>query len=136
MENHKLSATMLEFLEERRKTCFGFHRHLFEDFNARDSEGATILHLVLWMEEFDIAKELISLGVELNSADSLGYTPLHVAVSQQSLVIVKLLVKAGANLNARNEFNKTPLEHASSEGNEEIANFLHDYITKNKASGD
>ena len=57
----------------------------FTDINAVDSLGDNALAAALWSEHFEVARELIELGIDLNTHGDLGKTPVHVAPRADTL---------------------------------------------------
>ncbi|GAB6167457.1 hypothetical protein JCM19992_34570 [Thermostilla marina] len=78
--------------------------------------GATPLHLAVLCNRPEVARFLISRGVDLNrhAADSFGGTPLHWAAALGRLELVRLLLEAGADVNALDYRKATPLDAANS----------------------
>lgn len=122
--SRKRSANLLDYLEHMRKTSISFGDADFEDLDVRDDEGESLLHKAIIMDEPEIVRELIELGVELNFHGDLGYTPLHYATSYERLHIVKILVEGKADIDSLDEGLMTPL-HLSALGKKlEIVQFL------------
>jgi len=65
---------------------------------------------------FDLAKQLISLGADTNACDNQGATPLHKALQYGKFDVVQLLVEQGADVNSWNARDSTPLHMASEYG--------------------
>jgi ankyrin repeat protein len=118
------SANLRDYLEHMRKTSWHFENSDFKDLDARDDEGESLLHKAVIMDEPEIVKELVELGVELNFHGDLGYTPLHCAVIFQFLAIVTILVEARADIDSLDEGKMTPLHLAAMGKKLEIVEFL------------
>lgn len=76
------------------------------------SYGFTLLHVVATEGDVDLAKCLLSAGVDVNAADSGGRTPLHQAADQRHAEMCQFLIQAGANPNKRDNAGRTPLQSA------------------------
>ena len=70
------------------------------DLNTFDEYGFTPLIEAALVNNFDIAKILISYGAEVNLQDATGGTPLHWAVDNNNVELAQLLLEKGANPNA------------------------------------
>jgi ankyrin repeat protein len=71
------------------------------DPNARDSEGATPLHVACAKGSNDATVvTLLARGADLRAADVFGATPLHWAASYHRPGAARLLLDAGADVNA------------------------------------
>ena len=64
-------------------------------------------------ESIEIAKLLISKGVDVNAKDDVGWTPLHIAANVGHNEITELLIANGADVNAKGLHSKTPLHYAA-----------------------
>jgi len=76
---------------------------------ARDPPGVTLLHRATSVE---IAKFLVSRGIDVNATDEAGQTPLHVAVSGRQNDLVEALIAMGAAVDAADRYGSRPLTHA------------------------
>ena len=122
-----------------------FIRKLIEygaDFNAKDSEGMTVLHLTAMLGKWSTPRKLIrtfECGADINAIDNNGMRPLdvaiqyrnyemveslyrngensqprlHIAVQCLSALKIKYLVDKGADINKRNEDGMTALHWAA-----------------------
>ena len=59
--------------------------------------------------KWDVAKDLISKGVDINAQDKNGNTVLHLLCFNTNLEMMETLLKAGADPNKRDKENMTPL---------------------------
>ncbi|MCK7555018.1 ankyrin repeat domain-containing protein [Chitinophaga sedimenti] len=94
------------------------------DVNAKNDEGLTPLHIVLYPE---VAETLIKLGADVNAKSMDDETPLHIQVAEgeQQYDMVKLLLQHGANKNAKDVNGERPYEIARDrEEDEEILKLL------------
>lgn len=76
------------------------------DLNRTD-DGFTALMLATWIEDIEMVKFFIEVGVDLEVRDNDGRTALIIAAEIGSTVVVELLIKAGANIEARNNRGDT-----------------------------
>ena len=95
----------------------------FTNISWSTVEGENALHVAIIRNEYNIAKELIDLGIEINARGDLGHTPLHEAASNGHIGLVKLLVENGADVHALNE-GVPPFTLARYSSNDEICNYL------------
>lgn len=95
----------------------------FSDINATTYEGENALHVAISRDEYDIAEELIRLGINIDARGDLGYTPLHQAASTGKMKFVKLLVENGADVFALNE-GHPPFTLARFSKNDDICDYL------------
>ena len=70
--------------------------------NARDENGHSLLHGAARTNEYDVAKELIALGVDVSAIGRHGFTPLHIAAHGNARSVAALLIEHGADVNAGN----------------------------------
>jgi len=94
--------------------------------NAKNSEGATLLHeAVSVVRSKEIVTLLIGAGADVNAKDENGNTPLHDAVGIEDREMVELLLaKEGINAEAQDEDGKTPLHIAVRQGCTEMVELL------------
>ncbi|POZ52027.1 ankyrin repeat domain-containing protein [Methylovulum psychrotolerans] len=95
----------------------------FSDINATNYEGDNALHLAILRDEYEIAEELIELGINIDARGDLGRTPLHGAASTGKMQFVMLLVENGADLFALNE-GYPPFTLARFSKNDAICDYL------------
>jgi serine/threonine protein kinase len=87
----------------------------------------TLLHQV---KSIQLAKIIITNGVNVNAKDEYGNTPLHMAVYNENYELIDLLIRKGANINLLNKERKVPLHLAmdigtpDSKNNTKLAAFL------------
>ena len=92
-----------------------------------EGDYGSLLHRAVEMEMWEggpeLAKLLISLGVDLNKTDKYGYTPLMRAVENiefsddgSSQKCAKILIEAGADVNIKNDRGETVLMLAIEDG--------------------
>jgi hypothetical protein len=72
----------------------------------------------------DLAKQLLSQGVDINFADTSGMTPLMGAALEGREDIVAFLLANGADVNAKDRAGQTSLDHAASKGYIQIMRLL------------
>jgi ankyrin repeat protein len=86
--------------------------------DARDSKGATALHLTsgAWIPSAETVKILIEAKADVHARDQKGSTPLHEAIKQKQFDIAKVLVAAGAEVEAKDQRGNTPLSLAEQAG--------------------
>lgn len=81
---------------------FQAHIDKGETLNDLDEYGFTPLIECAIVGRYDVAKALLSLGVEVDKPDVTGRTALHWAVDNNNEALSKLLISHGANPNAYN----------------------------------
>lgn len=94
------------------------------DVNAKNDEGMTPLHLVLYPE---VAETLLKLGADVNAKSIDDETPLHIQVAEgeQQYDMVKLLLQHGASKTAKDVNGERPYDIARDrEEDEEIIKLL------------
>ncbi|XP_069740326.1 protein phosphatase 1 regulatory inhibitor subunit 16B-like isoform X2 [Narcine bancroftii] len=80
------------------------------DLNARDAQGATLLHVVSANGFCTVAELLLEHGAKVNLKDRDGWEPLHAAACWGQIQIAELLTAHGASLNARTYLKETPID--------------------------
>lgn len=87
------------------------------DINAKDEDGATLLHLVAAQNEDPaVAVLLIEQGADVTVSAQNGATPLHLAAAQNvNPAMVEVLLDGGADVNADDWLNATPLHLAAAQ---------------------
>lgn len=91
------------------------------NIHAKDTKGATPLHLAACANSAEVARLLMKAGGDVVARDNNGATPLHYSCyyrrtrkSSPPLVeIARLLLEAGADIYARDADGFTPLHHAA-----------------------
>ncbi|XP_064537903.1 tyrosine-protein kinase Shark [Drosophila montana] len=95
------------------------------NFDAKNKDGQTALHLAALNCNEDILKLLLNARVQVNSSDSFGYQPLHYACRQKPASFIRTLIAAQANVQGRNiENGYVPLHEAAKHGNLEAVQEL------------
>lgn len=103
------------FLEAAGNGKIGFVWHLLDkgaDFNCRDGNGSTALHLAVMSNHLAVMDILPNYGADANARDSSGRTPLHVAVRSDAVDSIKVLLKSRANVNCPDDSGTTTLHYA------------------------
>ena len=90
---------------------------------SRDADGDTALHVLVWQNDLQGVRALISAGADVNALGDMGYTPLHAAVSQDNAEIVSELLRAGARADLSSELCGSALHMAQSKGGSVAALF-------------
>ncbi|XP_078275404.1 protein phosphatase 1 regulatory inhibitor subunit 16B-like [Rhinoraja longicauda] len=80
------------------------------DLNARDAQGATLLHVVAANGYCTVAEMLLEHGAKVNIKDRDGWEPLHAAACWGQMQIAELLTANGASLNAKTSLKETPID--------------------------
>ncbi|KAH8405153.1 hypothetical protein KR222_005442 [Zaprionus bogoriensis] len=107
------------------KVVFELLKCGYRNFDAKNQDGQTALHLAALHCNEDVLKLLLDAGVQVNSADSFGYQPLHYACRQKDASFIRTLIAAGANVEGRNIDNGyVPLHEAAKHGNLEAVQEL------------
>lgn len=68
------------------KVVFELLKCGYRNFDAKNQDGQTALHLAALHCNEDVLKLLLDAGVLVNSADSFGYQPLHVSSWKLGLI--------------------------------------------------
>ncbi len=94
------------------------------DVNARDMNGATLLHKAAMNETTYEAEFLLAHGADINAKTNNGNTPLILAVSTGGQKMVEFLLAHGADINAKANNGYTPLMVAAYSGLREEVELL------------
>ena len=127
MMKEKLSAMEQTWGCAEKGDLRGLVEHLidkkdFEDVNARDDQGRTLLHLACFSGKLDCVKFLLEdCRADARVSDSNKRTLLHVAAFGNHVKIAQLLILKGANVNALDSTGSSPLHWANKKGNSEVA---------------
>uniref|UniRef100_T1HUF5 Ankyrin repeat domain-containing protein n=1 Tax=Rhodnius prolixus TaxID=13249 RepID=T1HUF5_RHOPR len=78
------------------------------------------LHLLVWNNDYEALKSLISKGEELEKKDVRGRSPLMLAVTLGHLEASKLLMEFGANVNTENKDGWTVVQEAVATGDPDL----------------
>lgn len=90
-----------------------------------DTNGNSLLHWAVIMNDRAMVVLLIELGADVNKADRSGRTALHqLTASANSIEIAKVLIDSGADVNVGDKEERTPLHEAVSSANTEITRLL------------
>jgi ankyrin repeat protein len=84
--------------------------------DSRDADGDTPLHVLLWREDVDGARQLVAAGAAVDAVGDLGETPLHVAVRRGMADAVEFLLLRGADPDIACVFGDTARERALRHG--------------------
>lgn len=106
--------------------------------NARDSKGASPLHLAAARGNTDVVRVLLRNGADVSAADWLQRTPLHTAATcavGNGVGSILLLTQAGADVMARDSVGRTSLHDAACEGAEATISVLVGAGSKTGARG-
>lgn len=91
---------------------------------ARDSDGATALHLAAGGGHLDVIYCLVDGRANVRAKDKAGAIPLHLAASKGYQMVVEYLVNKGADIKARNARREPPVDCAEANGHLEVADCL------------
>ncbi|KAL7796630.1 ankyrin repeat-containing domain protein [Trichoderma ceciliae] len=94
------------------------------DFNARNLNGQTALHIAAMGGTLDTVKLLSTSNAYIAASTNEGATALHYGASRGNLPIVRYLIELGLDINANSESMGTPLMSAAMENRSEVAEFL------------
>jgi len=97
------SEELTNFLQAIKEHMVSFENANFSDINWCNSEGENALHIAVYRNEYEICKELVSLGIEINARGDLGNTPLHEVARMENFALVEFLVESGADVYALTE---------------------------------
>ncbi|XP_016928649.2 tyrosine-protein kinase Shark [Drosophila suzukii] len=107
------------------KVVFELLKCGYRNFDAKNQDGQTALHLAALHSDEVILKELLNAKVQVNSSDSFGCQPLHYAARSKPASFVRTLIAAQANVQGRNiENGYVPLHEAAKHGNLEAVQEL------------
>lgn len=107
------------------KVVFELLKCGYRNFDAKNQDGQTALHLAALHSDEDILKHLLNAKVQVNSSDSFGCQPLHYAARSKTASFIRTLISAQANVQGRNIDNGyVPLHEAAKHGNLEAVQEL------------
>ncbi|XP_020798316.1 tyrosine-protein kinase shark [Drosophila serrata] len=107
------------------KVVFELLKCGYRNFDAKNQDGQTALHLAALYSDEDILKHLLNAKVQVNSSDSFGCQPLHYAARSKPASFIRTLIAAQANVQGRNiENGYVPLHEAAKHGNLEAVQEL------------
>lgn len=107
------------------KVVFELLKCGYRNFDAKNQDGQTALHLAALHSDEDILKHLLNAKVQVNSSDSFGCQPLHYAARSKPASFIRTLISAQANVQGRNIDNGyVPLHEAAKHGNLEAVQEL------------
>ncbi|XP_017125057.1 tyrosine-protein kinase Shark [Drosophila elegans] len=107
------------------KVVFELLKCGYRNFDAKNQDGQTALHLAALNADEDILKHLLNAKVQVNSSDSFGCQPLHYAARSKPASFIRTLIAAQANVQGRNiENGYVPLHEAAKHGNLEAVQEL------------
>ncbi|EDW79672.1 uncharacterized protein Dwil_GK17895 [Drosophila willistoni] len=107
------------------KVVFELLKCGYRNFDAKNQDGQTALHLAALYSDEDILKLLLDAKVQVNSSDSFGCQPLHYASRTKPAAFIRTLINAQANVQGRNiENGYVPLHDAAKYGNLEAVQEL------------
>jgi ankyrin repeat protein len=95
------------------------------DINKKDSQGYTLLQLVIFNQNFYLTKQILNhrdIKLKLKSDD--GYNALHIAAIKGNVEIIKLLLSKNLDVNEVTDTGLTALHLAINEGNLEAVTEL------------
>ncbi|GCB60751.1 hypothetical protein scyTo_0006921 [Scyliorhinus torazame] len=106
------------------------------DLDARDAQGATLLHIVAANGYCTVAELLLEHGAKVNIKDHDGWEPLHAAACWGQMQIAELLTAHGASLGAKTHSKETPIDLCDDEEFKVLLRQLkhkHDSILKSQS---
>lgn len=99
----------------------------YRNFDAKNQDGQTAVHLACLNSNEDVLKLLLNAGANVNCRDTAGNTPLHYACRNKPANFIKTLISAKSNIQTRNiETGYVPLHDAAKYGNLEAVQVLLD----------
>jgi len=107
----KLTIIFLSFRELSEENYKDNKKNL-KNLNRRDGIGCTLLFWVVYTEDIERVKYLLSIGAFPNISNYFGETPLHIAVMKNNKMIVNELLQYGAEINIENIYGETPRFYA------------------------
>jgi Ankyrin repeats (3 copies) len=94
--------------------------------DARDREGATLLHKACRATNLDVVRLLLTHRADVHARNGKQELPLHFAASEGEAEICRLLIEHGADINCREKQAWTPLHFGSRFGHLEVVKMLLD----------
>jgi len=94
---------------------------------ARDAEGATLLHYAAWKGHAEVAAALLELGAAVDAQSHnthWGGTPLHAAAHANQRRVAEILLQPGADPRAVSGNGRTPLEETALHNATAVAKLL------------
>ncbi len=67
------------------------------------------LHQLIGKKQYEIAKQVFTIGVAIDQRDEQGQTPLHTAAIWLDTTMIQILLQGGANVEATDDQGETPL---------------------------
>jgi ankyrin repeat protein len=107
------AASPQDIFEAIRKGDVGAVKGLIEKspalMEARDADGARLLHYAAYANAPDLVRFLIDKGAAVDAPDAQARTPLHIAVMSDRKEAAAALIERGAALEARDDYQRTAL---------------------------
>ncbi|KAL7638355.1 UNVERIFIED_CONTAM: hypothetical protein RMT77_010925 [Armadillidium vulgare] len=94
------------------------------DFNHKDENLMTPLHIAVWYGSLNIVEYLMSKNVNLNAKNIVGMTPLHIAAYKGYQTILLLLLNAGCDIDSTDSSGNTALQLACTAGHDSCVKAL------------
>lgn len=102
-----------------------------ENINLKNESGTTPLHIATQLNQYEIAKYLISKGADVKNIDNFKDTALIDATRNRSdLNLIKLLICNGADINYKDKYSISSKDYAAKSKNEELLDFMATENTK------
>ena len=115
-----MSAALEKFLLDVR-TQPTFESFSKVDHTTRNCVGDTALHIAVIRGNFEIVKELLSVGADHSQKGEHGFTPLHEAVLHDQRKIIPILMESGADPLVKNDWDMDSFELAELDDSEQTA---------------
>lgn len=103
-------AKNIKNIEALSPTTFTSIDQSFEIKQVLETEDMDPLIKAIFIENYNLARQLILDGVDLQSQDINGNTALHWAFNKKNRYLAKLLLQKGANYNTFNTKDQSPLD--------------------------
>jgi FOG: Ankyrin repeat len=96
------------------------------NINYQGERGMTPLQITIQWKNFELAKQLVSLGADVNVRDLYGNNALWYATAfaNGNYDVVKLIVEKGGDAITKNNAGRSPLDFARQIGDEELIELL------------
>ncbi len=94
------------------------------EISRQDSDGSTLLHLAIKLNDMKLLKLFLESGVNPNLANDNNNAPIHLAILKNNLDALKLLIEYKCDVCLPSDFEETPLHLAVSESNLEAIKLL------------
>jgi ankyrin repeat protein len=96
--------------------------------NKESNDGTSPLLLATALGDYEMVKELVSIGANLNQCDMNNVYPIHIACQEGALDLVKLFIDNNAELRVISNAGNVPISLAANHCHDEIVRILYSKI--------